>query len=350
MTLGPLMMDLKGTRIEPEEREMLRHPLIGSVILFTRNYSDSQQLTELVADIHSVRSPPLIVGVDQEGGRVQRFRPGFSRLPPIRRIGQQFDIDSRSGLELAKQLGWLMAAELRAHGVDLSFAPCVDLDYGASEIIGDRAFHSKSDVVSQLAVAYMHGMRDAGMAATAKHFPGHGAVVADSHLALPVDRRPIEDMTEDMAPYRRLIANGLPAVMVAHVLFPSVDNVPASVSSRWIRGVLRGDLRFQGAVFSDDLSMAGAAAAGDIVTRAERALAAGCDVLPVCNNPASVVTLLDQLKVEPEPASQLRVVRMRGRDGPSREVLMASDEWRNSQEALARSAAAPALNLESGNA
>jgi beta-N-acetylhexosaminidase len=175
-------------------------------------------------------------------------------------------------------------------------------------------------------------------------------VVADSHLALPVDRRPIEDMTEDMAPYRRLISNGLPAVMVAHVLFSSVDDVPASVSSRWIRGVLRGDLRFQGAVFSDDLSMAGAAAAGDIVTRAERALAAGCDVLPVCNNPASVVTLLDQLKVGPEPASQLRVVRMRGREGPSREVLMASDEWRIGQEALARSAAAPALNLESGKA
>jgi beta-N-acetylhexosaminidase len=344
------MMDLKGTRIEPEEREMLRHPLVGSVILFTRNYADPEQLTALVADIHSVRSPPLIVAVDQEGGRVQRFRSGFSRLPPIRRIGQQFDIDPKSGLELARQLGWLMAAELRAHGVDLSFAPCVDLDYGASEIIGDRAFHSKADIVGQLAVAYMHGMRNAGMAATAKHFPGHGAVVADSHLALPVDRRPIEDMTEDMAPYRRLISNGLPAVMVAHVLFPSVDDVPASVSSRWIRGVLRGDLRFQGAVFSDDLSMAGAAAAGDIVTRAERALAAGCDVLPVCNNPASVVTLLDQLKVEPEPASQLRVVRMRGRDGPSREVLMASDEWRIGQEALARSAAAPALNLESGKA
>jgi beta-N-acetylhexosaminidase len=350
MTLGPLMMDLKGTRIEPEEREMLRHPLVGSVILFTRNYADPEQLTALVADIHSVRSPPLIVAVDQEGGRVQRFRSGFSRLPPIRRIGQQFDIDPKSGLELARQLGWLMAAELRAHGVDLSFAPCVDLDYGASEIIGDRAFHSKADIVGQLAVAYMHGMRNAGMAATAKHFPGHGAVVADSHLALPVDRRPIEDMTEDMAPYRRLISNGLPAVMVAHVLFPSVDDVPASVSSRWIRGVLRGDLRFQGAVFSDDLSMAGAAAAGDIVTRAERALAAGCDVLPVCNNPASVVTLLDQLKIEPEPASQLRVVRMRGREGPSREVLMASDEWRIGQEALARSAAAPALNLESGKA
>jgi beta-N-acetylhexosaminidase len=350
MTLGPLMIDLKGTRIEPEEREMLRHPLVGSVILFTRNYADPEQLTELVADIHSVRSPALIVGVDHEGGRVQRFRPGFSRLPPLRRIGQQFDLDARSGLELSRQMAWLMAAELRAVGIDLSFAPCVDLDYGASEIIGDRAFHSRPDVVGQLAVAYMHGMRDAGMAATAKHFPGHGAVVADSHLALPVDRRPLEDMADDLAPYRRLIANGLPAVMVAHVQFPAVDDVPASVSSRWIRGVLRGDLRFQGAVFSDDLSMAGAAAAGDIVTRAERALAAGCDVLPVCNNPASVVTLLDKLKIEPEPASQLRVVRMRGRDGLPRQELLASNEWLSSQDALARCAAAPALKLESGNA
>lgn len=350
MTLGPLMIDLKGHRIEPEEREMLRHPLVGSVILFTRNYADPEQLTELVADIHSVRSPALIVGVDHEGGRVQRFRPGFSRLPPLRRIGQQFDLDARSGLELSRQMGWLMAAELRALGVDLSFAPCVDLDYGASEIIGDRAFHSRPDAVGQLAIAYMHGMRDAGMAATAKHFPGHGAVVADSHHALPIDRRPLEDMTEDLAPYRRLIANGLPAVMVAHILFPAVDDVPASVSSRWIRGVLRGDLRFQGAVFSDDLSMAGAAAAGDIVTRAERALAAGCDVLPVCNNPASVVALLDKLKIEPEPASQLRVVRMRGRESVSRQELLASNEWRSGQEALARCAAAPSLKLESGNA
>jgi beta-N-acetylhexosaminidase len=350
MSLGPLMMDLKGLQIAPEEREMLRHPLIGSVILFARNFVDSPQLAQLVAEIHAIRSPALVVAVDQEGGRVQRFRTGFTQLPPLRRIGQQYDIDARSGLEWARQLGWLMAAELRAHGVDLSLAPCVDLDYGASEIIGDRAFHSHSDVVGQLAVSYMHGMKDAGMAATAKHFPGHGAVVADSHLALPVDRRPIEDMTDDLAPYRRLIANGLPAVMVAHVLFPEVDSVPASMSNRWIRGVLRGDLRFQGAVFSDDLSMAGAAAAGDIVTRAERALAAGCDVLPVCNNPAGVVTLLNQLKIEPEPASQLRIVRMRGREALSREALMASQAWRSSQEALARSAAAPALNLESGNA
>lgn len=236
MNLGPLMVDLQGLELQPDEREMLAHPLVGSVILFARNYADPEQLTRLVADIHAVRSPALIVGVDQEGGRVQRFRDGFSLLPPLRRIGHEFDSEPKAGLALARELGWLMAAELRAHGVDLSFAPCVDLDYGVSEVIGDRALHARAAVVGQLAVAYMHGMRDAGMAATAKHFPGHGAVVADSHHALPVDRRTLVDMDADLAPYRLLIQNGLPGVMVAHVAYPAVEDVPASTSSRWIRG------------------------------------------------------------------------------------------------------------------
>ena len=227
MNLGPLMVDVQGLELQPDEREMLAHPLVGSVILFARNYADPEQLSRLVADIHAVRSPALVVGVDQEGGRVQRFRSGFSLLPPLRRIGHEFDAEPKAGLALARDLGWLMAAELRAHGVDLSFAPCVDLDYGVSEVIGDRSLHARSGVVGQLAVAYMHGMRDAGMAATAKHFPGHGAVVADSHHALPVDRRALVDMEPDLAPYRLLIQNGLPAVMVAHVAYPAVDDVPA---------------------------------------------------------------------------------------------------------------------------
>ena len=350
MSLGPLMIDLLGTALTAEETELLQHPLVGGVILFTRNYADPDQLTALVADIHRVRTPQLIVGVDHEGGRVQRFRNGFSRLPPVRRIGYEFDLNPKAGIEMARQMAWLMAAELRSLGVDISFAPCVDLDYGASEIIGDRAFHSRPEVVGQLAVAYMHGMRDAGMAATAKHFPGHGAVVADSHLALPVDRRELADMEEDMAPYRRLMANGLPSVMVAHVLFPAVDGAIASLSSRWIRDVLRGDMRFQGVVFSDDLSMKGAAAAvGDVVSRARAALAAGCDMLPVCNDRPSVVTLLDRLNVEPEPASRLRLVRLHGREGMTRQDLTMTREWLRSQELLARSAAAPALKLESGD-
>lgn len=344
------MVDLAGTELAPEERELLAHPLVGSVILFTRNYLEPAQLTRLVAEIHAVRSPALVVAVDHEGGRVQRFRAGFSALPSLRRIGHEYDGSARAGLELARRMGWLMAAELRAHGVDHSFAPVVDLDYGVSSVIGDRAFHARAHAVAELAVAYVHGMRDAGMAATAKHFPGHGAVVADSHLALPVDRRALVDLEDDLTPFRRLIANGLAGVMVAHLLFPEVDPLPASLSPRWIRGVLRGDLGFQGVVCADDLSMAGAAAGGDIIERATRALAAGCDVLPVCNDRAAVLRLLDGLRIPQEPASQLRIVRLRGRGGLPRGELLASAPWRECQDALQRCAAAPALRLEGGRA
>jgi beta-N-acetylhexosaminidase len=351
MSLGPLMIDLGGLALAPEERELLQHPLVGGVILFTRNYADPAQLTALVADVHAARSPPLIVAVDQEGGRVQRFRSGFSLLPPPRRIGHEFDLEPRAGLTLARTMGWLMAAELRAHGVDISFAPCVDLDRGMSEVIGDRAFHASPDAVGQLAVAWMHGMREAGMAATAKHFPGHGAVIADSHLTLPVDRRPLEDLTADLAPYRRLIANGLPGVMVAHVLYSAVDSAPASLSGRWIRDVLRGELRFQGVVFTDDLSMGGAAAAyGDVVTRARQALSAGCDMLPVCNNRASVIELLERLNLDPQPASSLRLVRLHGRAGAAaRAELTASPEWARARDLLLHTTAAPALTLDPDN-
>ncbi|HYB33286.1 MAG TPA: beta-N-acetylhexosaminidase [Steroidobacteraceae bacterium] len=349
MSLGPLMIDLAGTEVTAEERELLHHPLVGGVILFTRNYVEPAQLTALVSAIHAARSPPLIVAVDQEGGRVQRFRPGFSLLPPARRIGHEFDQDARRGVALARSLGWLMAAELRAHGVDISFAPCVDLDYGVG-IIGERAFHASAEAVGQLAAAWMHGMREAGMAATGKHFPGHGAVVADSHLTLPVDRRALPDLAADLAPYRRLIPNGLAAVMVAHVLFPAVDQAPASLSGRWIRDVLRGELRFQGVVFTDDLSMGGAAAAyGDVVTRAREALSAGCDMLPVCNNRPSVIELLARLDMEPQPASSLRLVRLHGRPGaPVRSALETSPEWTRARELLARATAAPALTLDAG--
>ncbi|MBX5462386.1 MAG: beta-N-acetylhexosaminidase [Steroidobacteraceae bacterium] len=350
MTLGPLMIDVAGRELTPEDREILKHPLVGGVILFTRNYADPAQLRALVAAIHGLRSPPLIVAVDHEGGRVQRFRSGFSVLPAARRIGQEFDLNPKAGLDLARHMGWLMAAELRACGVDLSFAPCVDLDYGVSEVIGDRAFHATAQAVSQLASAYMHGMRDAGMAATAKHFPGHGAVVADSHVASPVDRRELVDMEDDLAPYRRLIANGLPGVLVSHVLFPAVDDSVASVSPYWIREVLRGDLGFKGAVFTDDMSMAGAAVAGDIVVRSRRALAAGCDMVLICNSRPSAIAAIDGLGVDPEPASHARLVRMRGREAPSLETLQASAQWRECQNWLARCAATPSLTLEAGRA
>ncbi len=341
MSLGPLMLDIEGTALTAADREVLAHPLVGSVILFTRNYADPQQLQALVAEIQGLRSPPLLVAVDHEGGRVQRFRAGFSPLPPLRRIGHAFDADAATGLAMARALGWLMAAELTACGLDFSFAPCVDLDYGLSEIIGDRAFHARAEAVAQLAIAYMHGMRDAGMAATAKHYPGHGAVVADSHLALPLDRRELVDMEPDLLPYRRLIANGLPAVMVAHVLYPAVDSVPASFSRRWIEGVLRTELQFAGLVFADDLTMGGAAAVGDLVQRAQRALAAGCDVLPVCNDRPGAERLLDRLQSRIDPASQLRLVRMRGRSQLRFENLAASAAWQSAREWLLRSASPP---------
>jgi beta-N-acetylhexosaminidase len=345
MTLGPLMIDVAGTSLTAEDRELLAHPLVGSVILFTRNYHDPDQLQRLVADIHAVRSPALLVAVDHEGGRVQRFRSGFTQLPPLRLVGHAFDAARSEGLALARQHGWLMAAELLACGIDFSFAPCVDLDYGMSEIIGDRALHARANAVAELAVAYMHGMRDAGMASTAKHFPGHGAVVADSHLALPVDRRELADMDQDLVPYRLLIENGLPAVMVAHVLYPAVDAVPASFSARWITTLLRGDLRFKGTVFADDLSMLGAAGMGDIVERSERALAAGCDVLPVCNSRATVERLLDGLKVTPDAALHLRLARMRGHGHAGRTQLLASSEWQNCRQRVERCDATPELRL-----
>jgi beta-N-acetylhexosaminidase len=350
MTLGPLMVDIAGTELTALDREVLAHPLIGSVILFTRNYIDRAQLQSLIAQIHAVRSPALLIAVDHEGGRVQRFRNGFSALPPLRRIGQAYDGDHQAGLEMARALGWLMAAELLACGLDFSFAPCVDLDYGLSEIIGDRSFHARASVVSTLAVAYMHGMRDAGMAATAKHYPGHGAVVADSHLALPVDRRELVDMDEDLQPYRRLIANGLPAVMVAHVLVPAVDALPASFSQRWITRELRQGLGFAGLVFADDLTMAGAASVGDLPERAGRALAAGCDVLPVCNDRPGLERLLEQFKPRIDPASQMRLIRMRGRKSQSFETLDASAAWRSARQWLERSAAKPELRFEPGDA
>ena len=345
MALGPLMVDVAGQELAAEDREVLAHPLVGGVILFTRNYANPAQLQQLVAQIHALRSPRLLIAVDHEGGRVQRFRNGFTPLPALRLVGHQFDRDRNAGLELARRHGWLMAAELLACGLDLSFAPCVDLDYGLSEIIGDRAFHARAAAVGELAVAYMHGMRDAGMAATAKHFPGHGAVVADSHLALPVDRRGYHDLDGELTPYRRLIDNGLSAVMVAHILFPGVDDKPASFSRRWIGGVLRGELKFSGAVFADDLSMAGAASYGDIVARATQALAAGCDALPVCNSRPSVLQLLAELRVNPDPAAHLRLARLRAHAHPDRAAFLASSHWRVCRDALEQCAQPPALKL-----
>lgn len=308
------MVDVAGTELSADDARVLSHPLVGSVLLFTRNYRDPRQLAALTASIRALRTPHLLIAVDHEGGRVQRFREGFTRLPAARLLGRRFEEDRRDALSLAQSVGWLMAAELRAVGVDFSFAPCIDLDYGVNEIIGDRSFHSDPDIVGALGAATLLGMRDAGMPAIAKHFPGHGAVVADSHVALPVDRREYADLEADMRPYRTLIDNHLAGIMAAHVVFPAVDSLPASLSPRWITGVLRGELGFHGCVFADDLSMAAAGAFGDIVERAGLAIDAGCDVLPICNDRHSVESVLARLEAGGAcAASQARLVRMRGR-------------------------------------
>jgi beta-N-acetylhexosaminidase len=345
VTLGPLMVDVAGFELTAEDRRVLAHPLVGAVILFTRNFASYEQLAALVREIRAVRQPPLLVTVDHEGGRVQRFRQEFTVLPPQRAIGHAYDLDPEAGRRLAWQCGWLLAAELRSLGVDLSFAPCIDLDYGVSEVIGDRAYHRDPEVVGSLAVACMHGMRKAGMAATAKHFPGHGAVVADSHKALPVDRRPLVELGDELLPYRRMIDNGLSSVMVAHVLFPEVDAAPAGFSARWIQQELRGNLGFTGAVFSDDLSMGGAAFAGTVPERARRAIAAGCDLLPICNDRPAVLATLAELEGAADPLSQVRLVRLHGRPMPAREELQRSAQWLESRRAVDHCRDAPSLQL-----
>jgi beta-N-acetylhexosaminidase len=347
MTLGPLLIDVQGHSLTEEDRELLAHPLVGGVILFTRNFASVEQIERLVADIRAARNPPVLVTVDHEGGRVQRFRKGFTVLPPMRTIGREYDLDAAVGRQLARQCGWLMAAELRAVGVDMSFAPCVDLDYGVSSVIGDRAFHRDPHVVAELAIAFMGGMREAGMAATAKHFPGHGAVAPDSHVAMPVDRRRLVDLEDDLYPYRRLIDNGLASIMAAHVIFADVDDRPAGFSSRWIRDELRGRLGFDGAVFTDDLSMAGAAAVGDMPARAKAALEAGCDVLSLCNNRQGVLQVIDSLRGSGDPLSQVRMARLHGKPGLTQQTLYASTEWQACESAVKGCMERPNLKLDS---
>jgi beta-N-acetylhexosaminidase len=342
------MVDIAGAELSADDVRVLSHPLVGSVLLFTRNYHNPQQVAALTAAIRALRTPHLLIAVDHEGGRVQRFREGFTRLPAVRLLGRRFDEDRRDALGFAQSVGWLMASELRAVGVDFSFAPCTDLDYGVSEIIGDRAFHSDPDAVAALAVATMAGMREAGMAAVAKHFPGHGAVVADSHIALPVDRRDFADLEPDIRPYRPLIDNNVPGIMAAHVVFPAVDALPASLSKRWITGVLRGEMGFHGCVFADDLTMAGAAAFGDVTARAELSLAAGCDVLPICNDRHSVELVLGHFGANVgSAASQARLVRMRAR-GEAPADLHANRHWQETAARIASLSVTPPLVLTEG--
>jgi beta-N-acetylhexosaminidase len=328
------MVDIASTTLTDHERQRLRHPLVGGVILFARNFSSRQQLHDLCQAIHAERSEPLLIAVDHEGGRVQRFRTdGFTHLPPMQALGALYDRSPMRALRLATEVGYLLAAELRACGVDFSFTPVLDLDYGVSGVIGDRAFHRDPAAVAQLARALVHGLSMAGMASCGKHFPGHGAVQADSHHDVPVDNRDLETiLASDVAPYDWLGDMALPAVMPAHVIYPKVDDQPAGFSRRWIQDILRGRLAYDGVVFSDDLTMEGATVAGDILARANAALGAGCDMVLVCNRPDLADELLERLHVHMPPESVTRIRRLMPRSAaPDWDSLQASTRYHHAR-------------------
>lgn len=347
MALGPVMLDLRGPVLAEDECDMLRHPAAGGVILFSRNFESIPQLEALVQAIHALREPQLLIAVDHEGGRVQRFHGEFTRLPACACLGREYDGDRRRGLDLAERAGWLMAAELRAVGIDFSFAPVLDLNKGVSEVIGDRAFHRQPEAVMALARRYIDGMSRAGMAAVGKHFPGHGSIAADSHHEIPVDDRRFEDiLMDDLRVFENLIEHRLAGIMPAHVIYPKADPQAAGFSLFWLQKVLRGQLGFQGAIFSDDLAMAGAAVAGDMLARADAALAAGCDMLLVCNDQAGAIQVLEAVGDAAEPATQARLMRMHGRNRtPSFNELRKLEQWRSVATEVSALETMPELDL-----
>jgi len=328
---GPVVVDVLGTALTDDDVRRIRHPAAGAAILFARNYQSPEQLAALTADIERQREPALPVCVDHEGGRVQRFRAGFSAIPPMRSLGKLWDRDRDAARQAATSIGYIIAAELGAHGVDFSFAPVLDLDYGGSSVIGDRALHFDPAAVGALGAGLVRGLAQGGVAAVAKHFPGHGYAEADSHVAVPRDERAFKEiLKKDIAPYKPVIEAGLAAVMPAHVIYPQVDPNPAGYSRHWLQEVLRGQLGFQGIVFSDDLSMEGAAVAGGPPERARAAMEAGCDLVLLCNNPAGLDELLESLKDVPL-ANPERLERMRKQGGRD---LRKSVAYREAQEAL----------------
>ena len=311
---GPVMLGVEGLALTAADRRRLLHESVGGVILFARNYEHPGQLRALTGEIRALRDPPLLIAVDQEGGRVQRFSSGFTQIPPMRTLGERFESDPAGARTAAEAIGRTIAAELVAHGVDFSFTPVLDLDHGASTIIGDRAFHGDPAIVAQLAAALVAGLRAGGSAAVGKHFPGHGFVAADSHVDVPVDERPLDRLlATDVTPFAQLARGGVDGIMPAHVVYPSVDPRPAGFSSVWIGDILRGRLGFEGLVFSDDLEMAGAQAAGDIVARADAALAAGCDMVLACNDFSAMEDLLARWRPPANPRLAVRAAAMQGR-------------------------------------
>jgi beta-N-acetylhexosaminidase len=317
MKPGPAMLDVEGLALTPADVERLKHPQVGGVILFARNFDNPHQLVQLTRAIRQVRTPPLLICVDHEGGRVQRFRQGFTRIPPMASLGALHKKDPSEAIRAAFSIGFVIGSELQAHGVDFTFAPVLDLDYGESGVIGNRAFHRDARVVAMLAESFQAGLADAGMASVGKHFPGHGYVRADSHHEVPIDERSLAEIrAADLVPFERLARAGMAGVMPAHVIYPKVDDQPAGFSRKWLHQILRRELAFDGLIFSDDLSMEGAKTAGGVVDRANAALDAGCDMVLLCNDAKSAEKMLEGLEKRPVPVArtlQRRLDRMRGR-------------------------------------
>jgi len=314
MSLGPIMLDIEDTQLNADDRRRLEHPLTGGVILFSRNYENSHQLAELTSTIHAIRDPHILIAVDHEGGRVQRFRKEFTHLPPMREFGIIWNDNPAQARQVAEHAGFILAAELNACGVDISFTPVLDVDHGQSSVIGDRAFHRNPQVIAELAHHLMMGLKQGGMLAVGKHFPGHGYIQADSHLEKAIDNRNYADIeTDDLIPFRSMIDFGLAGMMSAHVIYPQIDKLPAGFSKTWLQKILRTDLQFDGCIFSDDLSMHGVAHFNSITSRANAALNAGCDMILVCNNPQASDELLASLQWEMSAASLARLTKMRGK-------------------------------------
>jgi len=331
---GVVMLDLKGLIVESQERELLTHPQVGGVILFSRNYASAEQLEDLIASIKQCNDH-LLVAVDQEGGRVQRFRDQFLTLPALREIGVEYEKNSKQGIAAAKLCAWAMAAELMQYGVDISFAPVLDLFDVNSPVIKERAFSGDGATVGEIGLAYIEGMQDAGMAATGKHFPGHGKVLADSHTELPADTRSLEEIrANDLIPFVKCIPK-LDAIMPAHIVYPEIDEHCAGFSKVWIENLLRKELGFDGVVFSDDLTMSAAHSAGSVTERADMALAAGCDMVLVCNQPEQAAQLVSYLDGKQQPGNN-RIGCMLAKNASKHAGLYETDRWLEAKDLIGR--------------